>query len=188
MKINKLAFIIVLFLFFGCNNKPNKQNSDIKSEIERLESVEDKKRYLEKILEDDQKVRGSKSQELMLQYGKDSKEHMDYIKAQWKQDEVNIQKVEAYFEKYGYPEKKIMGRDAALAPWSVIHHSTDIGIRNRNFGFLYDAYLNGDVDDTAMSMYLGRTYNFTYGESFNIESPFKPEDEINQLIEKLKLK
>jgi len=164
------------------------KSSKIEQQIEGLETGEDKRRFLEKILEDDQKVRDGKDSELMLKYGKDSKEHMEYVQAQWRQDEINLIKIEKYLEKFGYPSKNELGKDAAIAPWLVIHHSTDTQIRNRNFEVLYEAYLREDIDATAMSLYLGRTYEFTYGKRFRMESPYKSEDEINQLIKELDLK
>jgi hypothetical protein len=52
---------------------------------------------------------------------------------------------------------------------------------------VYEAYLNGDIDDGAISFYLGRMYQKRYGERLKMESPYKAEDEINQLIKYLDL-
>jgi hypothetical protein len=191
MKIVKIIFLFSLISIFGCNGQSNQsgeKSNGIEYEIQQLETADSKKAYLEQILADDQAVRnGEISAGLMLKYGKDSEEYMEYVKAQWDQDEINLHKIETYLEEYGYPKKDELGKDAAIAPWLVIHHSTDTGIRNRNFEILYKAYLSGDIDDTAMSMYLGRTYEFTFRERFRMENPYKSEDEINQLIEKLNL-
>ncbi|MEZ4933326.1 MAG: hypothetical protein R2788_14550 [Saprospiraceae bacterium] len=191
MKIVKIIFLFTLISIFGCNgqsNQSSEKSNGIEYEIQQLETADSKKAYLEQILADDQAVRnGEISAELMLKYGKDSEEYMEYVKAQWDQDEINLHKIETYLEEYGYPKKDELGKDVAIAPWLVIHHSTDTGIRNRNFEILYKAYLSGDIDDTAMSMYLGRTYEFTFKERFRMENPYKSEDEINQLIEKLNL-
>ncbi len=191
MKIEKLLVMITLILmigFIGCNKRVEKVSVNYENEINNLETDEEKRKFLEKILADDQQVRdGKKEAELMLKYGKDSKQHMDYIEAQWQQDEIHLEKIETYLGKYGYPNKDELGKEAALAPWIVIHHSTDTEIRNRNFEILYLAYLTGDIDDTALSLYLGRTHEFKFQESFEIESPFQSEDKINQLIKKLDL-
>ncbi|MFT6320029.1 MAG: hypothetical protein ACJAT4_000951 [Granulosicoccus sp.] len=188
MKIENIILGILILLLLGCGEKAETENLEFEKVIESLNSNDDKRGFLEKVYEEDQKVRdGSKDAELMLKYGKDSKEHMEYIQAQWKQDEINLNKVEKYIEKFGYPKKKELGKDAAIAPWIVIHHSTDTAIRNRNFEILYKAYLAEDIDDTAMSLYLGRTYEFTFRERFRMENPYRSEDEINQLIKKLGL-
>jgi coenzyme F420-reducing hydrogenase alpha subunit len=187
MKIENLLWIFILFSLVACKNVQVEEDSEILTEVRQLQSIEAKKNYLDKIYEDDQSVRGSKGQELMLKFGKDSEEYMDYIKAQWMQDEMNLEKVEAYLKVFGYPKKEEVGENAALAPWLVIHHSTDLEARNRNFKDLYEAYLTKKIDDNAMSFYLNRTYQFTFKERMKIESPFKSEDEINQLIKALDL-
>ena len=52
---------------------------------------------------------------------------------------------------------------------------------------VYEAYLKGDIDDGAISFYLGRMYEMKNGERLRMESPYKSEDEINKLIEELNL-
>lgn len=186
MKIEKYILILISILFIGCSENANRGNSEIENEIIKLETNEDKKQYLEKILEDDQKVRGSEGQELMLKYGKDSKEYMDYVKAQWKMDETNLSKVEKYLEIHGYPNKEL-GDRATTTPWMIIHHAQGYDSRERNFEKVYEAYLKGDIDDGAISFYLGRMYEMKNGERLRMESPYKSEDEINKLIEELNL-
>lgn len=178
--------MITLVFIIACKN--NKAPSSPKNETYQLETIEGKRTFLEQILKDDQLVRdGEKAANLVLRYGKDSKEDLAYAEAQWKQDAINLQKIEDYLKAFGYPQKAELGEDAAITPWLVIHHSTDIEVRNKYFEVLYKAYLTKDIDDTAISMYLGRTYQFTFREMFDIESPYLPEDEINQLIQKLGL-
>lgn len=191
MKIKKMMFACAFMSILGCSDQANQsheKNNGIEYEIQQLGTADSKRAYLEKILEDDQAVRDNdKSAELMLKYGKDSKEDLEYAKAQWKQDAINLQKIEAYLRKYGYPKKDELGKDAAMAPWAVIHHTTDTGIRNIFFEAFYIAYLSGDISDTEMALYLGRTYEFTFRERLQMESPYRSEDQINQLIEKLNL-
>ncbi|MEM1216701.1 MAG: hypothetical protein AAGJ82_13490 [Bacteroidota bacterium] len=155
MKIEKFILILSSILLLGCSDNLSEEYSNIETEIIELGTEEEKKRYLENILKDDQKVRGSKGQDLMLQYGKDSKEHMDYVKAQWKMDEINLWKVEKYLEIHGYPSKAL-GDNATTCPWMVIHHAQGYDTRERNFETVYKAYLKGDIDDGAISFYLGR--------------------------------
>jgi len=142
--------------------------------------------YLERVLEDDQAVRDSEeSARITMQYGRNSKENRDYVEKQWRMDELNLFKIESYISIFGYPSKAELGEIAALAPWIVIHHSTEMDVRNRNFKHLYKAYLDGNTDDNALVMYLNRSYRMTFREDFYIESPFKAEDEINGLINAL---
>jgi len=190
MKIGKIILSILLISIFACQGKVNeagKRIKEIENEIRQLETTNAKKIYLEKILEEDQAVRDSeKSAALMLKFGKDSEEHMEYVKTQWKQDEINLNKIEKYLEIHGYPEKA-MGDLATTTPWMVIHHAQGYETRERNFEIVYEAYLKGDIDDGAISFYLGRMYQIKNGERLIMESPYKAEDEINQLIKELSL-
>lgn len=190
MKIRKIILAIIVISIFGCNgevNQSGEQLKEIENEIRKLETTNAKKIYLEQILEEDQAVRdGEKSADLMLKYGKDSEEYMEYLKAQWKQDEINLIKIEKYLEIHGYPEKE-MGDMATTTPWMVIHHSQGYETRERNFEKVYEAYLKGDIDDGAISFYLGRMYEMKNGERLRMESPYRAEDEINQLIKELNL-
>jgi len=187
MKIEKQIWIFLIVAFFGCKEADHEQQAIIEDEIKKLESVEDKKRYLENILEDDQKVRdGAKSADIMLKHGKDSKEFRDYVETQWEQDEINLLKVEKYMEIHGYPKKEL-GDEATTTPWMVIHHAQGYDARERNFEKVYEAYLKGDIDDGAISFYLGRMYEMKNRKRLKMESPYKSEDEINKLIQELNL-
>jgi len=188
MKKESLLLTVTAIIIFGCNGNLGTDYSYIYEDVGKLISEDDKRSFLEQVYKDDQKVRDNeKEAKLVLKYGKDSKEHMEFSKALWKQDEINLKKVDAYFERFGYPSKATLGRDAAIAPFFVIHHSTNTGVRNFYFEILYKAYLSGDIDDTAMSIYLGRTYKKTFGERHQMENPYRSEDQINELIRELGL-
>lgn len=187
-KITILLLVILLSLF-GCKTESKESNVtlDYKSEIQQLTTDNAKKLYLENIITKDQAVRnGDKSASLMLEYGKDSKEYMEYVKSQWKQDEINLKKIETYLQAYGYPKKE-MGEKATSAPWMVIHHAQGYETRERNFEYVYGAYLSGDIDDGAISFYLGRMYQMRNGKRLDMQSPYSPDDEINTLIKELNL-
>jgi len=187
MKIIQLTLGIILVALLGCQETPKNDYADIDKEIEGLKTVGAKKQFLEKIMEDDQKVRDGSGAEIMLEYGKDSKEYRNYMEAQWQQDEINLVKIEKYLNKYGHPKRNELGETAAATPWAVIHHAEGYEDRERNFEYVYGAYLNGDIDDGMMSFYLGRMYQIKKGQRLKMESPYRPEDEINQLIRELNL-
>jgi len=96
----------ILFIFsdtsIGQSDLPEETIKEIEKEIQQLETAEQRKIYLEKISEDDQAVRDSEiSADILLKYGKDSKEFMAYAKAQWNQDEINLIKIEKYLAIHG---------------------------------------------------------------------------------------
>ena len=186
MKSLKLVLIGLIFLSTSCKNRTLEDNHYSK-EILQLVTDDSKKQFLENVLEDDQRVRDNeRSAHLMLTYGKGSPQHMEYVQAQWKQDEINLKKIEEYLEVHGYPKKEL-GKEATLAPWMVIHHAQGYEVRERNFKEVYGAFLNGDIDDGAISFYLGRMYQIKCGKRLDMESPYRAEDEINQLIQELDL-
>ena len=190
MKISKIILAIILVLIFSCSGKVNKSDKQVKQiekEIQQLEEPKAKSKYLEKILEDDQKVRnGDQSAKLVAKYGIDSPEYKEYVQNQWKQDKINLIKIEKYLEFHGYPNKQ-MSEKATTALWMVIHHAQGYQVRERNFKIIYEAYLTGKIDENAISFYLGRMYKMKNGERLKMESPYQMKDEINQLIKGLNL-
>lgn len=184
----KLKYIILFLVTvtISCKSKNTNPEKILKIELKELTTDELKKEYLEQILVDDQKVRGSRGQELMLQFGKDSKEHMEYIHEQWRQDSINLEKIETYLTIHGYPDKSF-GDKATTTPWMIIHHSQGYQTRDDNFKTIYQAYINGNIDDGAISFYLGRMYQMKFGKRLKMESPYISQDEINKLISELNL-
>lgn len=185
----KLSLVFILLVFAACwaCDRPQHQQALITQEVQQLKTNKQKRAYLEQIMKDDQAVRGEEGSNLMLAYGKDSEEYMDFVKTQWAQDELNLKKVEAYFAAYGYPDQRDVGRDAGFAPWLVIQHCTDPGTRNSFFEILYEAYLDKKLRDTEITFYLNRTYDFLFDERLVLENPYTTEDEINKLVTALEL-
>ena len=111
MKTQLITITLTIITIFGSNAQVNikesEKSNDITEEIRRLETDSAKIIYLEKIFKDDQFVRnGQISAVLMLKYGRDSKEYMEYVNTQLEQDEINLKKVEKYLEIHGYPKKR----------------------------------------------------------------------------------
>lgn len=129
----------------------------------------------------------SEGSDILIKYGQNSKERVAYVQDFMAKDHALLEQIEWYLDKYGYPSKAALGKDAAMAPWLVIHHCTDIGVRNSHFGMLQQAYADGNITDDAFTMNLGRTYQFQFGERLKMESPYTVDDEIGQLILELGL-
>lgn len=177
-----------LFFILACSSLDEcRKTGPFEAEISSLITVEDKKKYLEKIFEDDQAVRETDDSAILLKHGAESKEYKEIQQKQWDQDSINLLKIETYLKKFGHPDKNEVGEIAAITPWTVIHHAQGIKIREKYFNILYRAFLDGDIDDSAMSMYLGRWYQMINKKRFIMKSPFTSEDEINELIKELKI-
>ncbi len=178
---------LALLLNMACQDKQKAERLSIQEEIASLKTVKRKKAYLEDLFKEDQKLRQGQSSEIMARYGRNSPEDIKFTLQQIQQDSINLVKVEQYLSKYGYPNIKEVGDLAAQTPWAVIHHSSTYEERERNFEYLYGAYLDGNIDDGAISFYLGRMYEIRHGERLQMKSPFKAVDEINQLVDFLEL-
>ena len=188
-----MILVVISSILVGCktdNGMKHAHAEDHKGELEKelasLSTDELKKEYLEEIMFDDQKVRGPEGQELMLKYGRDSREHMNYVRAQWRQDSINLLKIERYFDLYGYPHKSL-GINATTAPWMVLHHSQEYSTREDNFEIIYKAFLDGHIDDGDITFFLGRMYSMKYGKMLDMENPFSADDELDKLISGLEL-
>ncbi|HHS95784.1 MAG TPA: hypothetical protein ENJ45_04275 [Phaeodactylibacter sp.] len=188
MKFLTFILTISLLLMLGCNEQVKEEVLTIEEEVNQLTTLEAKRLYLEKIHDDDQSVRDNEtSAALVSKYGRNSEEYMNFVRRQWKQDSLNLERVEKYLSVYGHPTKE-MGHLAAGTPWLVIHHAQGFETRVRNFERIYEAYLKGDIDDGAISFYLGRMYEVKNdGKRLRMKSPYKPDDEINLLIKELGL-
>jgi len=187
MNIKYVIYVILTFALFSCSGSENDGRASIVDSIEKLESVEQKKVFLEQVMQDDQAVRGSVGSELILKYGQNSDEHYAFFEAQVKQDEINLQKVEQYLKIHGYPNRAEMGETAANAPWTVIHHAQGYEARERNIKSIYLAYLDGNIESFAITLYLGRMYEMKNGKRLRMKSPYTAEDEITTLIRELNL-
>ncbi len=173
-------FAVILTVLVGCQNP--------ESRIAKLDSDAAKQMFLEQLFADDQELRQGQSSEIINTFGENSEAYKKFNDQFIRQDSINIIRTEFYFENYGYPAKAQLGDIACVAPWAVIHHSNDLDIRNRNFKCIFQGYNNGDIDDSAMSMYLGRSYEQTFGHRFEMPSPFKDSDRIEKLMEFLEFK
>lgn len=185
--LKNIFILTFLILSIGCKDKAVDPYKIASLEISNLDTNEAKKNFLIKINEDDQKVRGEEGQRLQLEYGADSEEHMAWIDKQWEMDALNLYKIEKYIDTYGYPKIKDVGKEATFAPITVIHHQTDVDIRNRNFVTIYNAFKNGDVRDVGMTFYLGRTYQMMFNKRFEMPNPFTTEDEVKAIIKEMGL-
>lgn len=92
------------------------------------------------------------------------------------------------YAKYGYPKTKEVGELAASAPWAVVHHASELEDRLRAFPIMKEGYKIGEIDDTAFSMYLNRTYEHqNNGQRLRMQGTFKTKTQIDSLLTLLNL-
>lgn len=155
-------------------------------EISALVTADEQSKYLEYIGEMDQKVRTDET-EILKQFGYDSKEHKEAWNIINKTDLENLAKIEAFFQLHGHPSLVNHSIAAVGAPWMVIHHQSRNKARFRNFPYLYEAHLKGDLGGGSLAFFLGRMYEFEFGERKTYDKPFTDEIEIQELTTELGL-
>ena len=181
------TFYTVFFtlLLVGCSESVKKEGVDIKSEVSRLIDDESKINYLERIYESDQSIR-EESKLIDLKYPRDSKENLEFRKSMIELDSLNLLKIEAYLNQYGYPSDNSFGYNATIAPILVVHHTMKEGVREKYFKMFHSAYLDGVIDKNFYAFYLGRMYQIKFGERMSSNS-LSNEAEIAALIEAMGL-
>lgn len=178
--------ILLIISTLGCFKGTDSEDFNCEQILLELSSDTLKQVWLEEIYLMDQKVRNDETAALKT-YGHDSKEHKESWEVIKATDSLNLVKIECYLDEFGYPSENLLGAHATSAPWSVIHHSMYVEPRKRNFPYLYEAYIKGDLSGSQFTMYLGRYHRMIFGERLKMENPYREEDEVKTYIEKLKL-
>ncbi|GGW93522.1 hypothetical protein [Salegentibacter mishustinae] len=187
MSLRRIFLTFSLIIIFSCQENEKTQKIDIAKEIMGLTSSSDQEAFLERIHKTDQDIRNGESSEILLKYGKNSKELQKLYRKMDSVDQLNLKRVDLYLNTFQYPDKKRFSHSANIAPWLVIHHSSDINTRNKYFQILKKAYLDNDINSNQFELYLGRTYQLKTGDYPTQEGAYKSEDKINRLIKELSL-
>lgn len=149
----------------------------------QLSSTSEKEAYLEEIYAQDQQARFS-NREAELNENSDSISFQKALQNIYLVDAINRYEIRAFLEKYDYPNPSDFSEKAVSTPWLVIQHS-DLSYREQFYPEMQSAYDQGFINVDKFSFYLKRTYEMKYGERFKMPSPFKPEEEIDSLIQLL---
>ena len=172
----------------GCHKIDKKIKINIEQELADLNSSTDQENYLKSIQESDQKIRNGKSSELLLKYGENSSELQNFYFKMDSIDQLNLKRIEKYLQEFGYPDKDTFSPEANIAPWIVIHHSTNIQERKKFYPILQKAYINQNINPNQLELFLGRTYQLEFGKYPASEGAYKQDEKINKMIKDLNLK
>lgn len=184
LRIFGIIFYVILFV--GCNNNSEKDKKSIRQEVNELITVDKQKLYLEEIYHLDQKARTNR-QALEAEHGYMSEKVAVAVKKIMESDKINLLKVNQYLKTYGHPSIAEHGKKASMAPWIVIHHTASIEVKENYFNYLYQAYKNKDLKPGSFSMYLNRWHTEKFGERLSLPNPYREEEMIIALIDKLEL-
>ncbi len=180
MKNNILLFVGIICLLSCQDQQSNHKEKSLT--VEKLTTVSAKKAYLDAIFKADQMYRKGQSADIMLKYGRHSEEFRAFVKKQNEQDAQNLEKIEAYLQQYGHPKRSEVGELAAQTPWAVVHHANNYESRERNFPFLYEGYVDGNIDEDAFEKYLNRMCDMKFGKRLVLSSPYQEVEKIDSLI------
>jgi len=67
-------------------------------------------------------------------------------------DSINLMKVGAILDEYGYPKKEIVGYDLASTVWLVLHHQSDIKVRDK-----YQSIIEANASEGQIKTYNWRS-------------------------------
>ncbi len=67
-------------------------------------------------------------------------------------DSINLIKIDEIFKEYGYPSRKLVGREGNFTPALVIHHSNSLEIRYKYLPFLEKAVKEGLLNEGTLNM------------------------------------
>ncbi|PZW39151.1 hypothetical protein LX95_02292 [Mesonia algae] len=188
MRINlkNIFYTILILLFFSCNINSKKEIDDLE-EISSLKNNSEKELFLTEIFNFDQSMRGEKSSNILLKFGKNSKQYKKYLIKMDSLDKVNLKKIKRYLNKFGYPNSNTFTEKANITPWVVIHHS-DLKTRLSYYPNLKKAYQESNLSIDHFELYLTRTFLMQKGYYPNSEGVYNREKKIEYLINELNLK
>ncbi|MDA9774194.1 hypothetical protein N9B82_04480 [Saprospiraceae bacterium] len=186
MKQLNIALLVLLFCA-SCKSKVDKITPTEKF-IKSLTTIETRNSFLEDVIILDQKVRTDATKIEQI-YGYKSEELREARQKMMATDDLLIEQISLYLDNYGFPSKKDYSSDALMAPYMVLHHSSELGNRNKYrkkyFPILYEAYKKGDFD--GLAFFLGRMHHFEFGNFMSFENPYTEEFEIQELTKALGL-
>jgi len=187
----KICFGIVLsfLLFASCDSKSETRKEiqvDYIELVKTLGNNDAKIGYLQGIESLDESTRKAE-RDALVQKGYNSKEHLAAKAELLRAEKVNIEKVEAFLNIWGYPDKRSLKINAADMPIKVIHASDDLTVKKRNFKFLFKAFNNQQIPGSSFTSYLNKYYELSTGERMTIPNPYSEVFELDTLLRSLKL-
>jgi len=134
-----------------------------------------------KMFVDDQAVRGNLMQNLILKYSIDSTEIAQF--GGNRVDEENRTRLKEIFEEYGFPTRKLVGKDAMQGIFLMIQHSDgDKEWQKSQLTNIEKAVKKGDMDGQSYA-YLYDRIKINSGEKQLYGTQFSKVDPINKTVE-----
>ncbi|MCB0535287.1 MAG: hypothetical protein KDD14_23975 [Saprospiraceae bacterium] len=161
MKAKSIIYIAALAIAFSNIAYSQKiDTAQIKTQINSLKSGDAVQRALHKVIEEDQKFRGSQTND-----------SLDLLHLIW---------LSYFVQKFGYPDKKFFGNDAFASSIIWIHNHRKLRIIS--FPIILKGFLSGQIREKDLRDYYLRTiYTYRFDDDGYLRMPLK------ELFEKLEL-
>ena len=179
------SLFIYLLIICSCQNAPkeNVAESWIVT-VASLKSKEQKKEFLEEAYTELFLIR-RESDASINNFGLNSKEHLKKKKIFNANRLKQFAKIDAYLNHHGYPSIMELGGKAAYAPYFVTQNMPDLKSREKNFTYLYDAYVFGNITVDLFYHYVSDLYYLKTNENYlfnpNVDTKFQIEDIMEEL-------
>ncbi|MCH2226090.1 MAG: hypothetical protein MK066_15080 [Crocinitomicaceae bacterium] len=171
----KILLALTIILFYSCKDNKKDSSEFQKSDVtvRNLDSITN---ILEIVYVDDQDLR-QEYQQIEQEYGWDSEQAKELWKKQEKLDSINLVKVTAILEKYGWLGIDEIGQEANSALFLVVQHS-DLNTQLKYLPILEKATETGKASKIDFAMLKDRVLvkqgeKQIYGTQLNWDSEMK---------------
>jgi len=178
-----IILICFIFLTFSCQSEKQK-NVDYTQRVQALETIEQKKMFLDSINFQFQYLRKESDSAIML-YGLNSKKHNQKKKEFKEFTKIQFQKVDAFLNTYGYPSIMEVGGPAVYAPYLITSNMDDLKSKEKNFVYFYDAYMFGNLSDGLFYSYVADLYHLKTNKSHLYDPNQQIDDQIEFILAEL---
>ena len=152
MKIQGLLWAILACLLAAAAPAQQIDTAQLKKQIDNLADAPQIQRYLDRLLEEDQKFRGAMENDSL--------------------DARHLLSISYFVNKFGYPSSKIYGRGAS-APWVIWVHN-DRRLRILSFPIILKGFLAGQFKEKDLRDYYLRTiYTYRFDDEGHLTLPLK---------------
>ena len=182
-----LSLAVSSFVWMSCMDDGIPSRKELQEEISLLKTLDAKRDYLENILVE---MQMSQTREARLRNieGEESKSFKKHQKEVSKTEKINLEKIDVYFEEFGYPSRAELGQYAAFAPYAVVYHSkyTDV-IREEHFKYFYGAFKFNELPEDLYYSYLKLYFKKVKSVDFE-PNPFATEAEnVKSILQELNI-
>jgi len=166
--MRSILFFILIFQLFACKSEEKIISERIAAEVSSLQSIEEKRVFLETIFQDHVDNRLAETviwnRDGRGPNGKGSVEYQEKIKSNRAEDLILAEKLHVYLNTFGYPSIMKMGRKASIIPIAHMTYIDDDQMLADNFTYFYDAYKFHDITSDVFYEYLYNLNNLSWKE------------------------